>query len=117
MESQKEAVTEAYKILPILGALLLWTAFFLLGVIARRYEVVFQKWTGWKSLMLAPSGILVYIAVISAQAFAVTSSPDLQNALDILAYGALLLSSAACFWVVNRFHTVLHHIFKPGKEA
>jgi hypothetical protein len=117
MENQPDALAEVFKVLSFLGALLLWIGFFLLGIIARRYEVVFKQWTGWKSLMFAPSGILIYVIVISAQYLALSSSPDLQKVLDAVAYGSLLLSSGACLWVVHRFHSVLIRILEPRKKA
>ena len=117
MENQSETWVSLFKALSILGALLLWCGFFLLGVIARRYEVVFRQFTGWKPLMGAPSGILVYVAIISAQTFSLHMSEDLQKALDILAYGALLVSAGASFWMVRRFHAVLVGILEPRKES
>jgi len=108
MNGNEELWVSQFNALSLLGALFLWGAFFLLGVIAHRYEIVFQKWTGWKSMMLAPSGILLYIGIITVGWF---SAADTHQAfLEIIAYSALLISAAACLVVVIRFHRVIRQL-------
>lgn len=102
-----------FNALSLLGALMLWGTFFLLGIIARRYELVFQKWTGWKSMMLAPSGILVYVVIVTAGWW--NASPALQPVLDGIAYTALVLSALATWVVVARFHKVIRQLTESGE--
>jgi len=108
MNGNDDLLVSQFNTLSLVGALFLWGAFFLLGVIARRYEIVFQRWTGWKSLMLAPSGILLYVGIITVGWFA--GGEGLQKPLEYIAYTALLISSAACLFVVIRFHRVIRQL-------
>jgi ascorbate-specific PTS system EIIC-type component UlaA len=108
MNTNAEAWVTQFNVLSLVGALLLWAAFFLLGIIARRYELVFQKWTGWKSMMLAPSGILLYVAIITAGWF--SNLESLQTPLEAVAYTALVISAIASLVVVVRFHRVIRQL-------
>ena len=44
----------------VLGAVLLWLAFIVLGIIARRYEIVLGERTDWQFMVFAPTGILLF---------------------------------------------------------
>lgn len=108
-----EASNRLFNLLTLAGALFLWLGFFMLGVIARRYEIVFKKWTGWKGLMLAPSGILVYVLFIVAQFIPWKPSEAASVFLEYLAYGSLLVSAVACLVLTDRFHRFIHNILSP----
>jgi len=47
----------------ILGAAILWLAFVVLGVIARRYEIVLGERTDWQFMIVAPTGILAFAVI------------------------------------------------------
>ncbi|UCD20021.1 MAG: hypothetical protein JSU64_02475 [candidate division WOR-3 bacterium] len=47
----------------ILGAAVLWFAFVVLGIIARRYEIVLGERTGWQFMIIAPTGILAFAVI------------------------------------------------------
>ncbi len=47
----------------VLGALLLWLAFIVLGIIARRYEIILGEKTDWQFMVVAPTGILCFAVV------------------------------------------------------
>jgi len=47
----------------VLGALLLWLAFIVLGIIARRYEIVLGERTNWQFMIFAPTGILIFAII------------------------------------------------------
>jgi hypothetical protein len=47
----------------VLGAILLWLAFIILGIIARRYEIVLGEHTNWQFMIIAPTGILVFALI------------------------------------------------------
>ena len=82
----------------VLGGVLLWVAFFLLGLIARRLERAFETPTGWRLLVWAPSGILLYTIYTLAQAgSAGVAVPALRLEREI-AYGALLVSAVCSLY-------------------
>ncbi|GAI28578.1 unnamed protein product, partial [marine sediment metagenome] len=47
----------------VLGAVLLWLAFIVLGIIARRYEIVLGERTDWQFMVFAPTGILFFAVI------------------------------------------------------
>ncbi|MGB3340217.1 MAG: hypothetical protein WBB37_01900 [bacterium] len=47
----------------VLGAVLLWLAFIVLGIIARRYEIVLGERTNWQFIVFAPTGILLFALI------------------------------------------------------
>jgi len=47
----------------VLGAILLWLAFIVLGIIARRYEIVLGERTNWQFMIFAPTGILLFALI------------------------------------------------------
>lgn len=82
----------------VLGGVLLWVALFLLGLIARRLERAFETPTGWRLLVWAPSGILLYTVYTLAQAgSAGVAIPALRLERQI-AYGALFASAVCCLY-------------------
>lgn len=92
-------------VLTITGGLLLWLGFLLLGVVARRYEQVFQQSTSWQGLMTAPIGIPFYVLVSVWHL-----SPS--QALEVISQIVLLLSGA-CTWIfVMRFHRLVQRVTK-----
>jgi hypothetical protein len=113
MNGNEELWVSQFNTLSLLGALFLWGSFFLLGIIARRYEIVFQKWTGWKSMMLAPSGILIYIGIVTVGWFSTNEAN--QTFPEIIAYTALLISAVACLAVVVKFHRVIRQLTETAE--
>jgi len=109
-----EASNRLFNTLTLAGSLLLWLAFLLLGVIARRYQIVFKKWTGWKALMTAPSGILIYVLFIVAQILPWKPDESTQKTLEYIAYTCLLLSCAACLVLTDRFYRFVRNILSPS---
>jgi len=47
----------------VLGAILLWLAFIVLEIIARRYEIVLGERTNWQFMIFAPTGILLFALI------------------------------------------------------
>lgn len=47
----------------VLGAVMLWLAFIVLGIIARRYEIVLGERTNWQFMVFAPTGILLFALI------------------------------------------------------
>lgn len=98
----------------VLGGVSLWAALFLLGLIAQRLEKAFDIPTGWKALLWAPSGILLYTVYTLVQAGPGSSGPGGHENLEKnIAYGLLLVSSLfslrGCFVVYNLLRKLTHY--------
>ncbi|MFP4466194.1 MAG: hypothetical protein ACLFP1_04010 [Candidatus Goldiibacteriota bacterium] len=94
----------------VFGGMFFWAAFFVFGLIARRYSIVFNKQTYYMLLMLAPSGILVYSILLIMKTSVLIKDPAAGNILQLAAYGFLLISGIICFagiWKFNRLLTKL----------
>lgn len=97
----------------VLGGVSLWAALFLLGLIAQRLERAFGVPTGWKVLLWAPSGILLYTVYTLVQAGpdagAAVGHYDLEKSI---AYGLLLISSIlslrSCFIIYRLLRKLAH---------
>jgi hypothetical protein len=59
---------EVTNYLSLIGGFLLWAAFVLMGLIARRFETLTGQRTFWQGMVIAPVGILIY-NLIQANAF------------------------------------------------
>ena len=95
--------------LSIAGGLLVWLGFFLVGVIARRYEAIFGQRTNWQFLALAPSGILIYtiwqgVAYILRGKFTPTE--------QWINYTLVLISGLLCLWGAYVFRRVAEQVMK-----
>jgi hypothetical protein len=90
----------------VLGALLLWLAFIVLGIIARRYEIVLAEQTRWQFMIFAPTGILLF-AVIQLLYCGVGGKMMLpKGGIDYIAYGLFLLSGFLSLIANIRFYKV-----------
>ncbi len=74
----------------ITGAIFLWGTFIFLALIARRYEIVFHKQTRWQVMLIAPSGILIYV-VLCAVAYSM-AQVMMSTTQRWIAYSAFFLS-------------------------
>ena len=82
----------------VLAGVTLWSALFLLGLVARRLEQAFAVATGWRLLLTAPSGILMYTVYTLVSA---SGGPGTQAGSELerrIAYGALLASALLSLW-------------------
>lgn len=90
----------------VLGALLLWLAFIVLGIIARRYEIVLAERTRWQFMIFAPTGILLF-AVIQFLSCGIGGKMMLpKGGIDYIAYGLFLLSGLLSLIANIRFYKV-----------
>ncbi len=90
----------------VLGAFLLWLAFIVLGVIARRYEIVLGEKTDWQFMMFAPTGILCF-AVIQLYYCGFEGNMVLPTGgINYLAYGLFLISGMLSLVANWRFYSV-----------
>jgi hypothetical protein len=87
----------------VLGALLLWLAFIVLGIIARRYEIVLAEKTRWQFMIFAPTGILLF-AVIQFLCCGIGGKMMLpKGGIDYIAYGLFFLSGVLSLVANIRF--------------
>ena len=90
----------------ILGAVVLWVAFVILGIIARRYEFVLGEKTGWQFMMAAPTGILAF-AVIQLIYCGILGNMMLpKGGVNYIAYVLFLISGSLSLLASYRFYKV-----------
>jgi hypothetical protein len=90
----------------VLGALLLWLAFIVLGIIARRYEIVLAERTRWQFMIFAPTGILLF-AVMQLVYCGIGGKMMLpKGGIDYIAYGLFFLSGVLSLVANVRFYKV-----------
>ncbi len=90
----------------VLGAVFLWVAFIVLGIIARRYEIVLGERTDWQFMMFAPTGIL-FFAVIQLIYCGLGGKMMLpKGGVNYLAYGLFLASGVLSLIANYRFYQV-----------
>lgn len=94
-------------ILAILGSILLWGTYVIFGIVARRYEKIFEKETGWKLLLLAPFGILVYVVI---QTYAYSTHGPLNTMEQWIAYPLVTLSGVLCIYGAYKFKKVADEV-------
>ncbi|HDT14778.1 MAG TPA: hypothetical protein ENN55_01065 [Firmicutes bacterium] len=102
----------ASHLLAVLGGIFFWAAFFVFGLIARRYSVVFNKSTYHTLLMLAPSGILVYSILLIMKTSVLVTEPAVGAALQLAAYIFLLVSGIICLAGMLKFNRLLNELIK-----
>ncbi|MBN2619498.1 hypothetical protein JXB22_00290 [candidate division WOR-3 bacterium] len=90
----------------VLGAVLLWLAFIVMGIIARRYEIVLGEKTNWQFMMIAPTGIL-FFALIQLYFCGLGGKMMLpKGGTNYLAYGLFLISGILSLSANIRFFKV-----------
>jgi hypothetical protein len=90
----------------ILGAVILWFAFVLLGIIARRYEIVLGERTNWQFMIGAPTGILAF-AIFQFIYCGIGGNMMLpKGCTNYVAYLLFLLSGSLSLYANYRFYCV-----------
>ena len=90
----------------VLGAILLWFAFIVLGIIARRYEIVLGERTNWQFMVFAPTGILLF-AIIQLVYCGIQGKMMLpKGGINYLAYGLFMFSGILSLVANSRFYKV-----------
>ncbi|RLG10092.1 hypothetical protein DRN73_08775 [Candidatus Pacearchaeota archaeon] len=90
----------------IFGSLLLWLGFFLMGVLAQRFEKVLMVPTRWQFMKLAPTGILVYVGF---QIYSIIMKGKIKMGIveSYIAYTSLLVSVLLTLFGIVRFFIIL----------
>lgn len=107
--SQTVFFTTFTDIIATVGAALLWFAFVIIALVARRFETLSEQKTYWQWLMAAPVGILIY-AIIQVQDF--IRFGRLTDFWSWPAFLALFVSGVACVYVINIFRLIAKNILE-----
>ena len=90
----------------VLGAALLWFAFIILGIIARRYEIALGERTDWQFMIIAPTGILAF-AIIQLIYCGIGGKMMLPKGnINYLAYALFLVSGSLSLLANYKFYKV-----------
>jgi hypothetical protein len=98
----------------VFGSMVLWIAYALFGLITRRYKQVFGRATYSTLIIAAPSGLLAYTLFLILKATPVLADPAVANAVQWIAYLALLASGFFCLVGVAKFAGVLRQVTRPS---
>jgi hypothetical protein len=90
----------------VLGAVLLWLAFIVLGIIARRYQIVLGERTNWQFMVFAPTGILLFAIIQLYYCGFVGKMMLPKGGINYLAYGLFLISGILSLVANFRFYQV-----------
>ncbi|HEX2911551.1 MAG TPA: lamin tail domain-containing protein [Chloroflexia bacterium] len=107
--SKNLVFTNVTDFIATLGGVLLWLAFIMIALIAKRFETLAEQKTYWQYLMVAPAGILIYI-IIQVANFIIFGR--LTDAWSWPAFLALFISGVACVYVVNIFRLIAKNILE-----
>lgn len=102
-------LTDATNYVSLIAGFLLWGAFILIGLIAKRFEVLTGQRSFWMAMIIAPIGIVVYNIIQSYAFFTAGIMTPIQQAW---AFSALLLSALAMAYVVYRFYGIARRILE-----
>lgn len=111
-----EAINVFSDAMALLSGVLFWLAFVIFGFIARRYSAVFSKKTYYGLMMLAPSGILVYSALLVVKRYVLFRYPAAGEVAQLAAYVFLFVSAAFTLWAVMNFNRLLDALSRYGEE-
>ena len=90
----------------ILGAAVLWFAFIILGIIARRYEIALGERTDWQFMIIAPTGILAF-AIIHLVYCGIGGNMMLpKGSINYIAYALFLVSGSLSLLANYKFYKV-----------
>jgi hypothetical protein len=95
-------------VITVVGSLLLFLVFIMIGVIARRFETLAQQRTYWQLLLLAPIGLLIY-SVVTIWAF-VGPNGSLNESDRWWGFTSLFLTGIACVVIINVFRNIAKDI-------
>ncbi len=102
----------------VVSGILFWAGFLILGLIARRYTIVFNKSTFHSVLMLSPSGILLYSILLIIKGSVFAKDPSAGAVLQYAAYICFFISSLFCLAAVIKFTSLLGELqkYRGGEE-
>ncbi len=93
----------------LMAGFLLWGAFILIGLIAKRFEMLTGQRAYWSAMIVAPIGIVVYNSI---QSYAFFTAGIMTPQQQLWAFSALFVSAAAMAYVVYRFYGIAQRILE-----
>ncbi len=102
----------------LIAGFILWSAFFLMGLIARRFELLTGQRSFWAAMLVAPIGIVIYNLIQSYAFFTAGRMTECKTGLAFSvcqqgwAFTALFVSAAAMAIVVQRFYRIAQRILE-----
>lgn len=93
----------------LMAGFLLWGAFILIGLIAKRFEMLTGQRAYWSAMIVAPIGIVVYNSI---QSYAFFTAGIMTPNQQLWAFSALFISAAAMAYVVYRFYGIARRILE-----
>ena len=93
----------------LMAGFLLWGAFILIGLIAKRFEMLTGQRAYWSAMIVAPIGIVVYNSI---QSYAFFTAGIMTPGQQLWAFSALFVSAAAMAYVVYRFYGIARRILE-----
>lgn len=102
----------------LIAGFLLWGGFILIGLIAKRFEMLTGQRAFWSAMIVAPIGIVVYNSI---QSYAFFTAGSMTNCSKGLAFSAcqqgwaflpLFVSALAMAYVVYRFYGIARRILE-----
>lgn len=93
----------------LIAGFLLWGAFILIGMIAKRFEMLTGQRSFWIAMVIAPIGIVIYNIIQSYGFFTVGAMSYNQQ---LTAFTALFISACAMAYVVYRFYGIARRILE-----
>jgi len=102
----------------LIAGFLLWGAFILIGLIAKRFEMLTGQRAFWMAMIVAPIGIVIYNVI---QSYAFFTAGRMTECKESLAFSAcqqgwaftpLFISAAAMAYVVYRFYGIARRILE-----
>lgn len=94
------------------GGILLWLAFVMIALIARRFQVLAEQKTFWEFLLAAPIGIFIYDIILIIAYSTNTAKGTLNDFQKWTSFPVLFLSGIACLWVINIFRIIAKNILE-----
>ncbi|MFQ6056710.1 MAG: hypothetical protein ACE5J9_09365 [Methanosarcinales archaeon] len=101
-------------VMGLTGVILLWGSLVFLGTIAKRYEQVFGEKTEWQLLLIAPAGLLIYVALISYGLTSITTGTPTNLQTDLIGIVIGSLSAVVCAYGAFTFKDVVDKIMGGG---
>lgn len=102
----------------LIAGFLLWGAFILIGLIARRFEMLTGQRSFWSAMTIAPIGIVVYNIIQSYAFFTAGKMTECKTGLGFSvcqqgwAFTALFVSALGMAYVVYRFYGIARRILE-----
>lgn len=102
----------------LIAGFLLWGSFILIGLIAKRFEMLTGQRSFWIAMIVAPIGIVIYNAIQSYAFFTAGAMTECKTGLSFSAcqqgwgFTPLLISGLAMIFVVYRFYGIARRILE-----